>query len=728
MAVAQRTMLRHDALTRWRRLFLPLVPLLIGLPVLVALARSVVDLAGLSQPFFGDVSGTSIDAHALTLGSPLYQDPNSGYTPLAYPPLFPLLLAGLDQVRLWTGWPVLVSLLAEGALIALAARLAYRPAGTSPGERALGIAAAIGAGALAWWLVAFVPFNFLYSPRPDQLSWAFAFFGLALVPRAADGSRTGLGGSVLLLSAACWTKQTTAIAPVVALLALLLAASAGRARWRTAAEFAAAMALLNALGFAVLAVATSGWAATFLLEMPGRHQRAQELRTSIRQLGHSTVIAAAFVAWLAVTLALARQAAGEPLRLPARRANLWPESWEGRFALVLALFVVIDVPPSLYFIGASGAAHNVFLGIGWALALLAAAGLGWCATRPQALAGASLGVLALFVVSESAPLQRWLRDHRVLVPPKSLRVLAYEEFPGLHAYAARRTVYHPVFTDLDAQRTGRVYQNFDNSVALLASGYQPGYLVGALLDRRFDVVYLLPQDRRNERDAGTGKWEDNYLWKLNQVMRAKYRPLRPVPRELRAARAVPAGVVAITSPGILERRPGPDPAPWMRLCFGPFRIDGLSWRIARGGGFWCRAEIGSDTMRLVRTRAAVSELRTDGPVSVAGRSVRLALPGTGSVALAGGRGDERWAIRGRTVAGRRLAVRLESGGRLFEVTVPRRETITFAFTDRGSVRDGLRAGPGGRIAATIPRDAAGPLSVQASRASRAAFDLGALRP
>ena len=439
MVVAQGPIARHAVLGRTARLVLPLAPLLIGLPVLVALMRSLIDLAGLSQPFFGDVSGTSIDAHALVLGGPLYQDPNSGYTPLAYPPLFSLLLAGLDQIRLWTGWPVLVSLLAEGGLIALAARLAYRPAGSSPGERALGMAAAIGAGALAWWLVAFVPFNFLYAPRPEQLSWALAFLGLALIPRAADGSRVSLAGSVLLLSAACWTKQTTAVAPVAAFLALSLAAWAGRASWRTTAAFAVGMVLLNGVAFAALAIATSGWATTFLLDMPGRHQRAQALGTSVRQFGHSTVVAAAFVAWLAAALAVSRQTDGEQSRRLPGRAWLWPSSWGARFALVLSLFVVIDVPPSLYFIGASGAAHNVFVGIGWALGLLAAGGLGWCATRPQALAAAAVGVLGLFVVSESAPLQRRLHDHHVLVPPKSLRVLAYEEFPGLRAYAARRT-------------------------------------------------------------------------------------------------------------------------------------------------------------------------------------------------------------------------------------------------------------------------------------------------
>jgi hypothetical protein len=107
--------------------------------------------------------------------------------------------------------------------------------------------------------------------------------------------------------------------------------------------------------------------------------------------------------------------------------------------------------------------------------------------------------------------------------------------------------------------------------------------------------------------------------------------------------------------------------------------------------------------------------------------VRLTLPGTGSVAVAGGTGDARWRLRGRTVTGRRLALQLESGGRLFEATVALRGAVTLALTDRGSVRDGLHVAPGGRIDANIPRNATGPLSVRASRASGAAFDLGGLR-
>ena len=81
-----------------------LSPLLIGLPVLVAIVRSVVDVVSLGHPFFADLSGTSIDAYSIFLGGPLYKDPAAGYTPQGYPPVLPLLSAGLDHIHLWTGW------------------------------------------------------------------------------------------------------------------------------------------------------------------------------------------------------------------------------------------------------------------------------------------------------------------------------------------------------------------------------------------------------------------------------------------------------------------------------------------------------------------------------------------------------------------------------------------------------------------------------------------------
>ena len=58
---------------------------------------------------------------------------------------------------------------AEVFLIALAAALAYQPASRSRAGPARRGGRGLGFGALVWWLVGAVPFNFLYSPRPT--SW-----------------------------------------------------------------------------------------------------------------------------------------------------------------------------------------------------------------------------------------------------------------------------------------------------------------------------------------------------------------------------------------------------------------------------------------------------------------------------------------------------------------------------------------------------------------------------
>lgn len=724
MALAQGTAVRRRAAERLLSRLLPLAPLAIGIPVAVALARSLVQLVGLDHPFFGDVSGTSTDSYSLFLGGPLYQDPNAGYTPLAYPPLFALLGAGLDHVRLWTGWPVLVTMIAELGLIGLAARLAYRPAGRSRADQAIAIAGALGTGALVWWLVAFVPFNSLYAPRGDHLSWAMAFGALALVARGP--SRANLAGSLVLLSLACWTKQTAVIAIPVALAALALAAAAGRTSWRTPVLFALVLAVVNGALFGLMDLATSGWAGRFLIDMPSRHPRALGFRPSLRQLVEAVAVPLTLVAALGAAAALERRRedAGWPSR--PQRAWLWPARWEERFAAVVALFVAADFVPSAYFLGALGAAHNVLLGVAWGLGLLVAYVFGLCARRPGTALAAAAAVAGLFVVSESPGLQRRLHAHNVFVPPKSLRITAEEAFPGLRAYAAHRSVYHPVFTDLDGPRTGRLYQNYDNIAALLASGYQPGHLVRALLDRRFDVVFLLDDSRQRDEQIGAGTWEDDYLWKLNEVMRAKYRPLDPVPSELAAARHVPAGLASYTSPGVLERRPGPDPAPWMRHCFGPFHAAGTSWRIARGGGFWCRPGGRGPTLTLVRTRAAVSEVRADSAGGVADRSIAVSLPRSGSFAVAGGGGDDRWRVQGEATAGGRMSLLLTVGGRLFDAVAARPGRVRLVFADAGPARRGLVAAADGSVVVRLPRGAEGATSLRASRGSDASFDLAQL--
>src|SRR5205807_1776761 len=155
-----------------------------------------------SYPFYGDISGTETDAVAVYLGHSLFHDPATGYSGLLYTPGFPLLWGALDHLRLWSGWGLLIVLVAAVALVTLVASVAYRP---RTGERAERLAMAVGAvgiGALGLWLVSSIPFNFLFQARVDQPAWAAALGGLLLMPRVAGGSRRAAVGAVLLLAAA----------------------------------------------------------------------------------------------------------------------------------------------------------------------------------------------------------------------------------------------------------------------------------------------------------------------------------------------------------------------------------------------------------------------------------------------------------------------------------------------------------------------------------------------
>ncbi len=715
MATVQRP--RHLArVSAW----LPaLAPLLIGLPVLVAIARSLGELLSLGHPIFGDVTGTGIDGYAVYLGDPLYQSPDAGYTPFPYPPLIPLVVGGLDHLRLWTGWPVLLSVLAELALVGLAAVLTYRPAGPSRGERLAAGAGAVGFGALAWWLVSCLPFNFLYGPHIDQPAWALALGGLALVPAAARGSRAGLVGSVLLLSAACWTKQSAIVACVAALAGLGLAVLARRASLRVPIAFLLGFGALNLVLFALLEHGTDGWASTFLIDVNQRHHRVVGMPRAMRELAETLALPLALATTLGVVLAVRELRRGR-LR-PWRRERLWPDDWRAQVALVLGIFVLLDAVPAAYFRTSLGGAFNHFIGVAWALGLLAAIGFGACLRHPSTAWPAAAAVGARVIGPESSPAQRLLADANVIVYPKSARIVAEEEFPGLRAYARTHTVFHPAFGDLNGETTGRLYQNQPNVEALLAADIQPGYLVDALLERRFDVAYLLSDTPGDEIASGAGTYEDNYLWKMNEVIKAKYRPLVSVPPELEAARTVPAVLDFLVSPGILQRRPGPDPAPWMRDCFGPFRVAGAEWKIRRGGGFWCRPGGRADELRLVRTPALFTVVRADGVKTPPGGRLGVSLPtGRGHFQISG----RDWQLDGKANGPAGIALTLLADGRQAHARAPSGPvTLRFVAAARPALEVAGRA-----VSVGIPRGPDASLSLGGTFDSAVRYDLTGLRP
>jgi hypothetical protein len=301
----------------------------------------------------------------------------------------------------------------------------------------------------------------------------------------------------------------------------------------------------------------------------------------------------------------------------------------------------------------------MYVGIGWALGLLMAAGWGLARLHARSLLLTACLVVGLFGLSESARLKQTARQVvHAHVPQKSLRLFAGPEPPALRRYAQRHRVYHPAYPGLGADREEDFFQGSDNVEALLWSGLQPRHLVDALLRRRFDLVYLFENDGFRGDVDGYGQWEENYFWKLNEVIKAKYRPATGPRRALKWAGLVYVPVAPFYSPYVFERRPGPDPAPWMDRCFGPFDVGGATFRIAAGGGFWCRTRPGGSTLRLVATRAARSEIRDDGFRAARGSAVavRLARPGRVRVSLGSWRVE-----RARPVARATILVRLPAG-------------------------------------------------------------------
>ncbi len=225
------------------------------------------------------------------------------------------------------------------------------------------------------------------------------------------------------------------------------------------------------------------------------------------------------------------------------------------------------------------------------------------------------------------------------MPPLE-KLLQWQEIPAyLRAYTQHHLLYMPDLSDLNAYSGGPLYPDYFNIADLLAAGEQPLYLVHALLNRRIDAVEYLPTLDRGY-SSGMGRYEENYMWKLDQVIAARYTEEPGAP------------------PGTLGRRPGPEQAAWMRYCFEPFSAGGASFRIHHGGGFWCSFQPG--VVRLVAAPVPVSEVVTTESVSVRGTiSVTLEEGAASQLTLVLGPGAaDSWRARVAQVPGhpRELAV------------------------------------------------------------------------
>jgi hypothetical protein len=576
---------------RLPRIALALMPVVFALPVLYALVASLVDVIGTAHPFFGDISGSEADARSISLGVPLYQDPNVGYTPLTYTPLMSVLGAALDEITAWEGWLLILTLFADAALMTMAGVLAYRQVDDSRTARIAAVVGAAGMGAVGFWLVGFVPFNSLYGPRPDQLAWAFALAGLVLLPRAAGGSVRAGVSAVALLSFGWWTKQPALVASVAACAWLAIELLRRRISVRVFATLAGAIVAVGLASFGITAALTDGWSTTFVVNMLGDRARTVSVGSSIQDLITSVVPAALVAAalWVAV--------------LADRRDR--PSTSLG-VAGVLLLFVAIDIPAAVFFRLAVGSTHNQFLGIAWALALLAALawGLVQRARMPMA-AAASAVILVVFAASEIGAVSTGLHDLDVVMPRKGQRALVFNQPSELVSYSRDHRVYHPGYAGIGARREADLYPDQFNVNGLNRSGRAAGFLERGLLDRRFDLVYPF------SGNGDAGPYEANYFWKLNRVIAAKYQVSDALPSELSAARVVPYPFAPFVAGPPMVRRPGPDPAPWMARCFAPFDIRGVTWTIGAGGGFWCRPSESANVLELRESPADRSEIRAD---------------------------------------------------------------------------------------------------------------------
>lgn len=570
----------------------------------IGIAISIVRLLGTAYPNLGWATTVNSDAEELYLGHTLYQNPAHGYTGQIYTPGFPALVSILYHIYFWNGWPLLVIIGASVSLAILAARIAYVT--TGPNSRVVRVLGAGGIGCIAYWCVSGVPLSLLDEARADQLAWAFALFGLVAVAdfgRAPSRPRVVL--AALLLSAALWTKQTTVSAAALAVIWVLGLAAASMLSRRAAWLFTAVLVGVNLVLLGVLNLLTHGWEYYINFEM-ATHQATKSDYTRYVLLGlRSSLLAVAFVGvtWLASAVGTAKRWRGRSMRSYARapvgdlRSLLAAEDPTGRRVLLLGLYALLGFVLAVYFLRKQGTETNQFIGVVWALGLLAAAG--WRVAQRHAPVAAVAGgcVVLFFAVAQLGPIRR-----RAVLE----NAIHWQQIPSeLRLWASHHTLYAPLHADLNVPQGGPLYPNYYNFADVLAAGDQPMYLIRALLNRRFDGVKLFELGE-DAYTSGYGKWEENYLWKLNEVIRARYVAKPGLPR------------------GVLARRPGPEQATWMRYCFSPFTAGGASFRIHRGGGFWCSFAPGQ--LRLVRTPAALSEVVTTQPVRVAG-TVDVSLSG-----------------------------------------------------------------------------------------------------
>jgi hypothetical protein len=696
-------------------------PALFGVPVLLGLVVSFVHLLGTGTPDLGWATTVNSDAEALWLGQPLHQDPAAGYTGQLYTPLYPALISLLHHVHLWPGWPVVVTLLSTAALVGLAAWLAYAPADRDRWTRIATGVGALGMGAVAFWVVGGLQLPLLFEGRADHFAWACALGGLVATARIGPQTSTRrIALVVVLLTLGLWAKQNTIGVSFVAGAWLVFGAAVGWLSVRQVVTFVLGLAAVNLAVLAVLNLITSGWEYDLNFLWPTRHSTSALLMPWLKEAIRGDALGILVLLGMAGAVTVGWALAGRPSPLRAGTslrlrvaATLDALPVRGRAAILLLVFGAVGTVLGVYFRRKQGTLDNQFIGVVWATGLLAATLWGiarrWRPAAVTAAAVIALGFLLTFSLRE--PLGR----HHVIVPALQQEVTAWPEVdPRLLAYAKTHLVYDPLHADLNVGNRRQISPNLYNFVDLLAAGEQPKALVRQLLDRHFDAVASFDASI-DTYASGYGKWEESYLWKLNQVIAARYKARPGTPN------------------GLLVRKPGPEADPWMRTCFGPFTAGGVPWRIGLGGGFWCQARAGGP-LQMRGTPSSATQVRTQAPLHRASGQAVLTVPAPGYAVLKLAKITQKqpapaakWIV---------AIAHLKQGSRLVQVTVNDGAPLRLrpGVDGRVTVRlvDGAPAG--GRVAGddTIevpipPADDDAQLAIEANQGTALSADLSDLR-
>lgn len=587
----------------------------IAVPLFWSLGQSIIRLMRTRDVDLGFWGGlVSTDAKALYLGEAIYRDPDLGFVGQLYAPLHPALIALLDHLHFWNGWAPLLGLTSSLTLAGAVGYLGTRGMRTGVPK----VLEALGLAALAWWFASGLQYNMLYSGHSDQVAWAFALLGLLLIPTALRSRRAAVV-AVLLLTAGFWSKQSTISADLAVAAWLLGAAILGRTTWGRALRLGTGLLAVNLAVLAILNILTRGWEYYFNFVLAGRRPTSlvplsDHLRRVVEELERASmlVVALAVVLWL--TAGIARRS----------RERDGAVTFMSGHVVLLALFCAIGFPFAVQSEWVPGSFDNHLIGIMWALTAIMA--LGWRACRRSGVAASSVAAAAVLAIWAGVqyPAARDALGPDGLgatVPSLQPEPQWYVISGDLVTLAEQHRVWTPTYGDLNVQSRGEVYMNVAAMGDLLAVGTPSTWMARQFVERRFDYVALPDETARSEGDInpyfhGYGQFEENWIMKLRAVMEAGYEPDPDVP-------------------GLLSRKPGPHPSPWMKDCWGPFELADTPFRIQRGGGFWCQEAGRDNTVTLRQPLAAYSDIRSVDPVRrLAGTlDLRLATSGTATVEL-----------------------------------------------------------------------------------------------